>query len=266
MRITINETTAEVAGSPTLGEVAARIKPGADVLILNGFPAKPDARLKEGDTVMLIRRGELPAREELEAVMAARHTPGVHAKVRSATVGVAGLGGLGSHVAIALARLGVGRLVLADFDVVEPSNLNRQSYFVDQLGMPKAEALSATLARINPFVEVDAKTVRITPGNVAELFGECGVLVEAFDAADQKAMIVETALAKLPGVFVVAASGLAGHGPAEEIRPHNLGPNLVVVGDLASEARPGAGLMAPRVGVAANMQANVALRRILGEE
>lgn len=266
MKIKLNEITAEIGEGTTLGEVAQRRKPGADVLIVNGFPARPETMLHDGDSVMVIKRGESPAREELEAVMAARHTPGVHAKVRAATVGVAGLGGLGSHVAIALARLGVGRLVLADFDVVEPSNLNRQSYFVDQLGMEKAEALSATLARINPFVAVEARTVRITPENTASLFGECQVVVEAFDAADQKAMIVESVLAKLPGVFVVAASGLAGHGPAEDIKPHRLGPNLVVVGDLASEAKPGAGLMAPRVGVAAHMQANAVLRRILGED
>lgn len=266
MLIKVNELEKEVEPGVTVGKLAVRLKPGADVLIVNGFPARPETELHEGDTVSLIRRGQAPPREELHAVMAARHTPGVHEKVGAAKVGVAGLGGLGSHVAMALARLGVGKLVLVDFDVVEPSNLNRQAYFTDQLGKTKAEALAENLRRINPFIAIDARAERVTIDNVEALFGDCGILVEAFDAADQKAMLVETALARLPNTFVVAASGLAGHGPGEDIRPHRLGPRLVVVGDLSSEARPGEGLMSPRVGIAAHMQANIVLRRILGEE
>ena len=122
-----------------------------------------DRELREGDRVVFIRRGEVPSADELEGLMVSRHTPGVHAKVKAATVGIAGLGGLGSAIAVALARTGVGCLVLADFDVVEPSNLNRQQYFVDQIGMYKTEALAENLARINPHVRVVTHAVKLSP-------------------------------------------------------------------------------------------------------
>ncbi len=266
MRVKVNERYREFPEGVRVGDVRQALKPDADVLIRNGFPATEEVVLQEGDEVVLIRRGEVPSREELEALLVARHTPGVHERVKHACVGVAGLGGLGSQVAVALARTGVGRLVLADFDVVEPSNLNRQQYFVDQIGLPKVEALAETLRRITPYVRLDLHRVRLTPENIPEIFRECRVLVEAFDRADQKAMLVETALGRLPETRIVAASGLAGYGPADAIRTHRVGERLFVVGDLESEARPGVGLMAPRVGVAAHMQANLALRILLGEE
>jgi len=136
MNIQLNERLFETA-SKTLFELRDAVKPAADVVILNGAAMSADAPLKEGDEVCLIKRGEAPSVDELEALMASRHTPGVHAKVKAATVGIAGLGGLGSAIAVALARVGVGKLIVADFDVVEPSNLNRQQYFVDQIGMLK---------------------------------------------------------------------------------------------------------------------------------
>ncbi|GAB4280530.1 MAG: sulfur carrier protein ThiS adenylyltransferase ThiF [Deferrisomatales bacterium] len=264
--VRINEVERQVPPGSRVSALAERFKPGADVLIRNGFPCSPDTPVEPGDEIVLIRRGEVPSPEELEALLVSRHTPGVHRKVKGARVGVAGLGGLGSQVAIALARTGVGRLVLADFDVVEPSNLNRQQYFVDQIGRLKVEALTETLGRINPYVGLDTHAVRLTPDNVPDIFGGCHVLVEAFDRADQKAMLVETALAHLPDTYVVAASGLAGYAPSDTVRTHRVGPRLFVVGDLESEARPGVGLMAPRVGVAAHAQANLALRLILGVE
>jgi len=266
MRIRVNEVEKQIPDEASADSVRALVKPEADVLILNGFPCAPEAAIKEGDELVLIRRGEAPAPEELEALLVARHTPGVHGRVKGARVGVAGLGGLGSQVAIALARTGVGTLVLADFDVVEPSNLNRQQYFVEQLGAPKVHALAETLRRINPYVALALHEVRLTPENLPTVFSGCRVLVEAFDRADQKAMLAETALAALPETWVVAASGLAGYGSADTIRCHRLGPRLFVVGDLEAEARPGTGLMAPRVGVAAHAQANLALRILLGEE
>ncbi|HEX9079905.1 MAG TPA: sulfur carrier protein ThiS adenylyltransferase ThiF [Desulfuromonadaceae bacterium] len=266
MNISVNEKPLAVADGLTLAEVAAQVKPGADVLILNGFPAPPETAVGEGDTLCLIRRGEVPGRDELECLMAARHTPGVHDRLKRATVGIAGVGGLGSAVAVALARVGVGRLVVADFDVVEPSNLNRQHYFVDQLGQYKVEALAANLARINPYVAVEPQCVLLGPDNIPAVFGACGVVVEAFDRADMKAMLVETVLERLPHAAVVAASGLAGYGPNNAIVTRRVATRLFLVGDGVSEAKPGSGLMAPRVGIAAGHQANQVVRIILGEE
>jgi sulfur carrier protein ThiS adenylyltransferase len=215
--------------------------------------------------VVLIRRGEQPPPEELDALMAARHSPGVHALLRQATVGIAGLGGLGSTCAIALARIGVGHLILADFDVVEPSNLNRQQFFVDQIGLLKTEALRQILERINPSVAIETHAVRLVPENIPEIFAQADVLVEAFDVAEQKAMLVETFLAARPGVPVVAASGLAGAESSNSIRTKRIGRSLYLVGDERTAAQPGLGLMAPRVGVAAHHQANAVLRLLLGE-
>jgi len=266
MKILINERAVETEPGLTLGMLAGRHKPDADVLILNGFPASRDAQLQEGDELFLIRRGELPGRDELEALMAARHTPGVHRRLKAASVGIAGAGGLGSAVAVALARVGVGRLVIADFDVVEPSNLNRQQYFIDQIGLPKVAALAANLLRINPYVAVDPHPALLDPTNIPVVFSACSIVVEAFDRADMKAMLVDTILTQMAGVTVIAASGLAGYGPNNAITTRKISSRLYMCGDGASEAQPGRGLMAPRVAIAAGHQANQVVRLILGED
>jgi len=262
MKIKLNERPVEIEEGLTLFQLRDQLKPGADVLIFNGAAVSDDLVLSDGDSVNLIQRGIVPPAEELEALMVARHTPGVHEKIRKAAVGIAGLGGLGSAIAVALARIGIGKLVLADFDVVEPSNLNRQQYFIDQLGLPKSEALKANLKRINPYVSYEAHCVRITPDNVMELFGDVDVMVEAFDRADQKAMLMQC----FRGRPLVAASGLAGYGPGDTIGVRKMGKSVYVIGDLETGAAPGCGLMAPRVGIAAHMQANLVLRILLGEE
>lgn len=266
MQIKINEQDHEIPGNETLGALRDRVKPGADLLIVNGFPAADDTSLKAGDRVVLIRRGEMPPAEELDALLMARHTPGVHARVREATVGIAGVGGLGSAIAVALVRTGIGHLIVADFDIIEPSNLNRQQYFLDQIGMPKVYALRDNLARINPHVRVTACHLRLTPGNIAEVFGHAQVLAEAFDRADQKAMLIETFLSQFPERPVVAGSGMAGYGPANSVVTRRAAANLYLCGDGSTAASPGTGLMAPRVGVAAHHQANAILRLLLGQD
>lgn len=266
MQLRLNENDLEIAVGTTLYALRDQYKPGADVLIVNGFPAAADQPLRDGDSVVLIRRGEIPPADELEALMAARHTPGVHARIKVATVGIAGCGGLGSAVAIALARVGVGRLILADFDVVEPSNLNRQQFFVDQLGLPKVDALRENLRRINPYVQAATFLGRLDRENVPQVFAMADVLVEAFDAAEQKALLVESWRSAFPDKPLVAASGLAGFGPSNSIVTRKLGRNFWLVGDGEAAARPGQGLMAPRVGIAAHHQANAVLRLLLGEE
>lgn len=262
MNIRLNERQFET-GAKTLFELRDAVKPSADVVILNGAAMTADVLLKAGDEVSLIRRGETPSADELEALMASRHTPGVHARLKSATVGIAGLGGLGSAIAVALARTGVGKLIVADFDVVEPSNLNRQQYFVDQIGMLKTDALVSNLRKINPYVQVEAHAVKLTPDNLFPTFGAVDVMIEAFDRADQKAMLLQAFTAQKPGIPFIGASGMAGFGPEETIGVKKMGRNIYIVGDLETGACPGCGLMAPRVGIAAHMQANLALRLIV---
>lgn len=266
MKIFVNENAVDITEGSTLHEVRREFKPDADLVIYNGFPVADDRPLGDGDRIVLIRRGEQPSPGEMEALMTARHTPGVHERVKGAIVGIAGVGGLGSAVAIALARIGVGQLIIADFDVVEPSNLNRQQYFVDQIGLPKVQALRDNLSRINPYLQVSAFNGRLDAENVPLVFDGVDVLVEAFDAADQKAMLVEAFLGHAPETPLVAASGLAGYAPSNSVITRRVARSLYLVGDGQTAARPGEGLMAPRVGIAAHHQANAVLRLLLGEE
>ena len=263
LAIRLNEKPVEVEKGSTLFSLRDQRKPDADVLILNGAAMQTDAPLRNDDDVSLIQRGEVPPEQELEALMAARHTPGVHAKLKNATVGIAGLGGLGSAVAVALARVGVGKLILADFDVVEPSNLNRQQYFVDQLGQLKTDALVSNLRKINPYVAVESHAVKLTPDTVFPMVGNVDVMIEAFDRPDQKTMLLQAFTAERPHTPFIGASGMAGYASGETIGIKQLGDSIYIVGDFETAAQPGCGLMAPRVGIAASMQANLALRLIV---
>lgn len=266
VEILLAEKPFVVAAGTTLLQLRDRVAPGADVVVYNGAPAETDLPLSQGDAVVFIKRGDVPDRDTLEALMAARHTPGVHAILKRSVVGIAGAGGLGSAVAVALARVGIGTLRIADFDVVEPSNLNRQQFFVDQIGEAKVDALAANLARINPYVQVSPAMVRLDPDNIPAILGDVQILVEAFDRADQKAMLVGAWRRHFPTRPIVAATGLAGHRSSNTVLTRRVGKYLYVVGDQETAACPGTGLMAPRVGVAAHHQANAVLRLLLGED
>jgi sulfur carrier protein ThiS adenylyltransferase len=165
-----------------------------------------------------------------------------------------------------LARIGVGTLILVDFDVVEPSNLNRQQYFLHQIGMPKVEALQESLSTINPYVRVRFYNEKLDRNNVEKIFKEADVVVEAFDRADEKAMLINAISEKLPDKYIVAASGVAGYADSNAIKTLRFSSRIFIVGDQETAAQPGMGLMAPRVGVAAHHQANMVLRILLGEE
>jgi sulfur carrier protein ThiS adenylyltransferase len=186
-------------------------------------------------------------------------------ELKNAIVGIAGLGGLGSNVAVALTRLQVGRLILADFDCVDQSNLNRQNYFHDQIGRHKVDASMENLRRINPQAELTGHKIRLSPDNIPKIFAGAHVIAECFDRADQKQMIVETVLSKMKHVVVVTVSGLAGFGKSNEIRTTRLSKRLIMVGDGVSGTGPGVPLTAGRVGVAAYHQANAITEVLLGE-
>jgi len=266
IQIKMNEKEVSVSSDTTLFQLKKQFKPGADVFILNGFPLTSDQTLKQGDEIVFIQRGEIPLPEEFESLMMARHTPGVHQKIKKSVVGIAGLGGLGSNVAMALARIGLGTLILVDFDIVEPSNLNRQQYFLHQIGMPKVEALQENISKINPYVRVQTYHEKLDRNNVERIFQEVEVVVEAFDRAEEKAMLINVISEKMPDKYIVAASGVAGYGENNEIRTVRFSSKIFIVGDQKTVAQPGIGLMAPRVGIVAHHQANTVLRILLGEE
>jgi len=192
----------------------------------------------------------------------ARHDPAVLCVLRAATVGIAGAGGLGSNAAVALARIGVGRLIIADFDVIEITNLNRQQYFLAQVGKTKVLALRENLMKISPFSEYIVHKTMITPGNLASVFGAADILIEAFDRASQKQMLIEAWLAQFPGKPIIAASGLSGYGGNAGIKQRKAG-NLYLCGDESSEPARGVSPMAPRVALVAAMQANLAVELLM---
>lgn len=177
-------------------------------------------------------------------------------------VGIAGCGGLGSNCAVALARVGVGQLVVVDFDRVETSNLNRQYFFADQIGQYKALALKDNIARIDGRIGVEAHTLRVTRENVASLFGSCDVVVEAFDQAAEKEMLIETLLESWPDRPLVSGVGMAGWGNSDGIILRRYG-NLYICGDGVTEVGPDTPCLAPRVGMVANMQANTVVELLL---
>ena len=184
--------------------------------------------------------------------------------LESAVVGIAGAGGLGSNCAMHLVRAGVKKLVIADFDVVGESNLNRQFFFRDQLGRKKVDALAENLRRIEPDLSLDLRDVRLAPDNIDWTFSGCSVIVEAFDSADAKSMLLH---ALLPlGKPIVSASGIAGWGRSLAIGQRRIGKNLILIGDTSSDVSNGLAPFSPRVGIAAAMEANAVVALLLGEE
>lgn len=262
----INEKWQSFPPGITLAQLAKDFLPAADVLVVNGFPEDQAYVIKDKDRIILIQKGRTPSDEELKTLLVARHSPGIYERVRKAAVGIAGLGGLGSAVAISLARTGIGRLILADYDVVEPSNLNRQQYLIRHLGMAKTEALRELLAEINPYVDVTTVKLKLDPQNIPGVFHSADIIVECFDDAIAKSMLLGSVRESLPRTFLILASGLAGYGDSNTIRTRRMGEQTYIVGDLKSAAEPGCGLMAPRVGIAANHQANLVISLLMSPE
>lgn len=265
MKIILNGKLFETQYSG-LFEIRDKYFDSACITILNGFQTSDNLTVKDGDVINIIKKGVMPHKEELESLMAARHTPEVHGTVKKSRVAVCGLGGLGSNIAVMLARTGVGYLKLIDFDIVEPSNLNRQSYYVEHLGMYKTDALKEQIKKINPFIDVCCETVKITGENCAQLLNGCDIICEAFDNPETKAMLTETVLSVFPDKKLVCGSGMAGYESSNKIVTKKVMKNLYICGDGEAEARPGNGLMAPRVSVCAGHQANMILRLIMGNE
>ena len=187
----------------------------------------------------------------------------IKAHLKNYRVGIAGAGGLGSNCAVSLAKCGVGTVVISDFDVIDKENLNRQYYFTDQVGMLKTIALKENIARINPDVIVIIHQKRLNSYNIPEIFSGCHVIVEAFDSAEIKQMLIETVQLKMAGIPMVIGSGLAGWGNSETIRCRKIDDTLYICGDESSEISENCPPMAPRVGMVANMQANVVIEILM---
>ena len=202
----------------------------------------------------------IPTKEEWIKALTERHGKELQQAFSTATVAICGLGGLGSNIAIALARAGIGKLILIDFDRVDITNLHRQQYKASQIGMYKTDALADNLREIAPYIELETHIARITEDNIVKLLQGADIICEAFDDAECKARLANTVLSELPDKYLVAASGMAGMGVTNSIKTRRITSRFYLCGDETSEVSENIGLVASRVALCAAHQAHTVLR------
>lgn len=202
----------------------------------------------------------IPEEQEWNRALAERHGAELQGKISSATVAICGLGGLGSNIAIALARSGIGKLILIDHDRVDLTNLHRQQYKANQIGMYKTDALCENLREIAPYLVIEAHNAYLTEDNAIEFIKEADIICESFDDAEAKAMLVNLILEKMPEKYLVAASGMAGLGSPNTIKTRKITNHFYLCGDEISDVNDGIGLISSRVMVCAAHQAHTVLR------
>ena len=207
----------------------------------------------------------IPGWKEWRDALCQRHGEKLQIKFETATVAVCGLGGMGSAISIALARAGIGKLILIDFDRVDVTNLHRQQYKADQIGMYKTEAMKQNLLEIAPYLETETHAVRITESNAEDLLGAADIICEAFDSAEAKAMLVNLVLEKMPSKYLTAASGMAGIDSANTIKTRRIVDRFYLCGDQVSDVENASYLLSSRVMLCAAHEAHAVLR-ILAEE
>lgn len=207
----------------------------------------------------------IPTKEEWINALNGRHGIEFQKKISSTTVAVCGLGGLGSNIAISLARAGIGKLILIDFDKVDITNLHRQQYKINQIGMSKTEALRDNLKEINPYLETEIHNVYLDENDARDMLSDADIICEAFDNAECKAMLTNLVLEKIPGKYIVAASGMAGLNSANSIKTRKVSKRFYLCGDEVSDVKDGIGLVSSRVMLCAAHQTHTVLR-IIAEE
>lgn len=209
---------------------------------------------------------KVPTKEEINQIIDIRFSNEIHEKLKNAKVAVAGLGGLGSNIAVMLARSGIENIHIVDFDKVDLSNLNRQNYYIKHLGMKKTKATIDILKKVNPYLNIKADDIKINETNAAEIFKDDDIICEAFDDAKNKAMLITAILSEYKDKKIISGNGMAGYDSSNLIKTTKKMKNLYICGDEKSDINNGIGLMAPRVNICAAHQANMAVRLILGKE
>jgi len=207
----------------------------------------------------------LPTREEWRDALILRHGKERQEKFAAAVVAVCGLGGLGSNIAVFLARAGIGKLLLFDFDKVDLTNLQRQQYKFSQIGEYKTDAIAANLREIAPYTELETKNIRLTEENITPLLKDADIICEAFDNPEAKAELVNAVLSEMPEKYLVAASGMAGIGDANDIVTRKVSSKFYLCGDGKSDSRAGLPLFSSRVALCAAHQAHIVLQILSGE-
>lgn len=204
----------------------------------------------------------IPSKEEWLRALNERHGVELQRKISSAAVAICGIGGLGSNIAIALARAGIGKLILIDFDKVDITNLHRQQYKANQVGLYKTEALRDNLKELNPYPEIEIHTVRLNSDNAYNLLSNADIICEAFDSSEAKASLVNFVLSAMPNKYVIAASGMAGIESSNIIKTRKISKHFYLCGDEKSDIADGVGLISSRVMLCAAHQAHMVLRII----
>ena len=202
----------------------------------------------------------IPTKEEWNKALLERHGEYMQKKLSSATVAICGLGGLGSNIAVSLARAGVGKLIIIDFDRVDITNLHRQQYKANQIGMNKTDALRDNLLEIAPYVALETHTICVTEENAAHLLQGADIICEAFDDAECKAMLTNLVLEEMPDKYLVAASGMAGFSSANSIKTRKITSKFYLCGDEQSDVQSEGSLVSSRVMLCAAHQAHTVLR------
>ncbi len=263
MKLFVNGVETSIDKPLNLLQLSKLLNMEADIFIVNSFPNDTSYTVKENDNISFIKKGTLPKREHLEYLLNCRQGITITNVLKNSKVVICGCGGLGSNVAVSLARSGIGYIKLIDFDVVEPSNINRQCYFINQIGEYKTNALKNIITEINPYINVDVSNILLDESNIIDEVGGFQVILECFDNVKSKLMLIEKCTAMLSNSFIIGASGVAGYFDTDIIKIKKLGVNALIVGDFENEAGENIPLMAPRVAVAAAIQANETLKYLL---
>lgn len=208
----------------------------------------------------------IPTKEEMKKALEDRHGKELQKRFSHGVVAVCGLGGLGSNIALSLARAGIGRLILIDYDRVDITNLHRQQYKAAQVGLYKTQALKENLKEIAPYIQVETHREKITEENAQGLLQEADIICEAFDDPECKAMLTDLVLSRMKEKYLIAASGMAGIGSANSLCTRKITSHFYLCGDGVSDVKEGPGLLASRVMVCAAHQAHMALRILAGEQ
>ncbi|MDE5738331.1 MAG: sulfur carrier protein ThiS adenylyltransferase ThiF [Oscillospiraceae bacterium] len=205
----------------------------------------------------------IPSQEEIYNSLVERHGAELQKKLSQTSVAVCGIGGLGSNIAIALVRAGIRHLHIIDFDKVDISNINRQQYFIEQLGQYKTDALYDTLKKIMPYTDIKRTCIRLTENNIPDILKNDGIICESFDNAESKAELVNCVLENMPEKYLVSSSGMAGFSDANKIQTKQITKKFYICGDGESDIASGIGLVSSRVMICAGHQAHKIIQIII---
>lgn len=234
---------------------------GALYALVNGRHVDDGRPLKDEDNIVFVRKNS-PLERVIEDSLCQRYSEDIHSRISAAKIGIAGLGGIGSHLAMALVRSGVKNLVIADFDRVDATNLSRQNYSVNDIGFPKSDATGRILSSVSPGVRVESHDVLLNESNIPGIFKDCDIICEAMDGPESKAVFASCISESFPDKWLVCCSGMAGFGPTEEMTVKHPFRHMLVVGDGLSDNSEH-GLVASRVMTCAGMMAHAVVRLIL---